>query len=999
MSAPNALRSLSCATTLVLVAFAAAQDGRSIGRVAERIAILREQGADFHTAHLFQAVPASEKIDAIWDQAVRHADVMRLDAAASAELLLQRPERIALDLPGASGTITVDLQQVDLTTDEMVVRVASTGLAVHVPEGLHYQGSVRGDPGSIAAISVHADHVMGLLADDSGTWNLGTVKTGPAGLHVLYRESDLLAARTSGCDTPEDAGGPASHQLPSSRARTVNCVNLYWEVNHDIFLDKGGLVQATDYILGLFNETALLYGNDGIDVALSGVVVWDTPSPYTGTTTGQLLAQFQAYRNSFPGDLGHLLGYAGSGGVAAGFTGLCASDLDESMCYSGIDPYYNNVPTYSWSVSVVAHEQGHLLGSRHTHACVWNGNGTAIDGCGPSVGYPYEGTCGGASLPPAGGTLMSYCHLTGVGMDFLLGFGPQPAALITGNIDAAPCLQSCGGTSCGVPYGLVPSNITTTTAHVEWLAVNGATSYTLDWKEQLAPTWNTVPGLTNTEHDLLGLTPYTAYQCRVRSFCGTDSSTYGITTTFITAAGLDVGVVACYPFNGDATDHSGHAHHGTVFGPVPVADRFGVPGNAYQFDGVNDRIDVTDFNTWGVASEFTIGFWMKTQTSTGNFVAAIWPDQTNDRLSIAPHYNHNGVNSVFWDRGPIGGGGRSLILPYPFVSEWEHFVFTASMTTGSMKIYRNGALIHQEAHAAVVNNVQKTWSFGGNGSQPFFYFDGLLDDAVIWSRELVPAEVEELYTVGAPCAARLLVAPRVLLDGPYDSMQGSMSDDLRSAGLLPDTEPYTGLGYVHTQGGSGVSAGTGVLATTGMDAIVDWLVVELREPIAPYSILASRSALVQRDGDVVGPDGFSPVAFDHPPGNYRVAVRHRNHFGVMTGTSLALGTNATTLDFSSPGTVTHGVDALKAIATVRLLWSGNTVDDGLLRYAGSDNDRDPIVVAIGGSPPTNTVVAYDRSDVNMDGVIKYVGQSNDRDRILQNIGGTNPNAVRFEQLP
>ncbi len=985
--------------TLLLATTLHAQIPERLGRVAERIAMLRDQAADFRTALLFQAVPPSEKIDALWDQAVRHADVMRFEAVAAAELLLQRPERIALDLPTAAGTITIDLQQVDLTANELAVQVTSTGLAVRVPEGLHYQGSVRGEAGSIAAISIYADEVMGLLADASGTWNLGTVKSGPAGLHVLYREIDLLATRTMGCDTPEDAGGHGSHQLPSSGARTVNCVQLYWEVNYDIFLDKGGVVPATNYILGLFNETALLYANDGIDVSLSGIVVWDTPSPYTGGSTSQLLDEFQAYRNSFPGDLGHLLGYGGGGGVAAGFAGLCASDLDESMCYSGIDPYFNNVPTYSWSVSVVAHEQGHLLGSRHTHACVWNGNGTAIDGCGPSVGYPYEGACGGATVPPAGGTIMSYCHLTGVGINFLLGFGPQPAALITSNIDTAPCLQPCGGTSCGVPYGLAASNVTTTTAHVEWLAVNGATSYTLDWKEQIAPTWNTVPGLTNSNYDLLGLTPYTAYQCRVRAWCGADSSTYGITTTFITAAGLHVGVVACYPFNGNATDYSGNAHHGTVFGPVPVADRFGVPGNAYQFDGVDDRIDVTDFSTWGVASEFTIGFWMKAQVSTGNFVAAIWPDNANDRLSIAPHYNHNGVNSVFWDRGPIGGGGRSMILPHPFVSEWEHFVFTASMTTGSMKIYRNGALIHQEGHAAAVNNVQKTWSFGGNGTQPFFYFNGLLDDAVIWSRELVPAEVEELYTVGPPCASRLLLAPRVLLDGPYDPMQGSMSDDLRSTGLLPDTEPYTGLGYVHTQGGSGVTVGTGVFTTSGMDAIVDWLVVELREPNAPYTVLASRSALVHRDGDVVGPDGFSPVAFDHPPGNYRVALRHRNHFGVMTGTALALSSNVTALDLSLPGTATYGVDARKTIATVRLLWSGNTVNDGLLRYAGAGNDRDPIVVAIGGSPPTNTVVAYDRTDVNMDGVIKYAGQSNDRDRILQNIGGGNPNAVRFEQMP
>ena len=85
----------------------------------------------------------------------------------------------------------------DLTTNDLAVQVTSTGLAVRVPEGLHYQGSVRGEAGSIAAISIYADEVMGLLADASGTWNLGTVKSGPAGLHVLYRESDLLATQVT----------------------------------------------------------------------------------------------------------------------------------------------------------------------------------------------------------------------------------------------------------------------------------------------------------------------------------------------------------------------------------------------------------------------------------------------------------------------------------------------------------------------------------------------------------------------------------------------------------------------------------------------------------------------------------------------------------------------------------------------------------------------------------------------------------------------------------
>ena len=91
--------------------------------------------------------------------------------------------------------------------------------------------------------------------------------------------------------------------------------------------------------------------------------------------------------------------------------------------------------------AVIAHEMGHLLGSRHTHACVWNGDNTAIDGC---AGFT-EGSCPLPPLPPGGGTIMSYCANTSVGIDFNLGFGPQPAAVILNNIDATGnCLNPLG---------------------------------------------------------------------------------------------------------------------------------------------------------------------------------------------------------------------------------------------------------------------------------------------------------------------------------------------------------------------------------------------------------------------------------------------------------------------------------------------------------------------------------------------------------------------------
>ncbi|MBK6830352.1 MAG: hypothetical protein IPG92_06165 [Flavobacteriales bacterium] len=65
-----------------------------------------------------------------------------------------------------------------------------------------------------------------------------------------------------------------------------------------------------------------------------------------------------------------------------------------------------------------------------------------------------------------------------------------------------------------------------------------------------------------------------------------------------------------------------------------------------------------------------------------------------------------------------------------------------------------------------------------------------------------------------------------------------------------------------------------------------------------------------------------------------------------------------------------------------------------------NNDRDPILVAIGGSAPTNVVNnVYSRLDVNLDGVIKYVGANNDRDPILTTVGGSTPTNTRTAQLP
>jgi len=244
----------------------------------------------------------------------------------------------------------------------------------------------------------------------------------------------------------------------------------------------------------------------------------------------------------------------------------------------------------------------------------------------------------------------------------------------------------------------------------------------------------------------------------------------------------------------------------------------------------------------------------------------------------------------------------------------------------------------------------------------------------------------------------VLIAPKVFLAGPFDPVNGLMHDSLRVRGMVPLQQPYSGL-FTPMGEESQQPTTAGVLSTTGNNAVVDWVWVELRDVHEPARIVASKAALLQRDGDVVDHDGTSAVGFNVPAGSYLFAVHHRNHFGVMAAVPITLSSNVTDLDLSSPATSTHGTNAQQETNGVRLLWSGNVLKDRSLRYVGGSNDRDPILVRIGGMTPTAVASCYCPEDVNMDGSVLYTGLGNDRDPILLNVGGSLVTAERTEQLP
>jgi hypothetical protein len=384
------------------------------------------------------------------EQGVDDFDVLNVDFGQLSQFTYNAPEAMTLTVPAASKSTTLELElvKVDIFTSDFEVITASNGLPADVTHGAHYRGIIKGQKTSVVAVSILQDEIMGLIASDEGNLVIGKLKGDNwKGEHILYDDYNVLRSMELDCATPDDGIGYKPKDLhfePDPDRAVGDCIRLYVEVDKDIHDDKGGVTGATNWITGLLNQVITLYANESITSVVSQIVVWDVTSPYSSTSSSGMLSDFQAATGSFNGDLAQLFSYQASGGIAAGFSGICNSNPDNSKSFSSLNSTYSTVPTYSWSVMVATHEWGHLWGSRHTHACVWNGNNTAIDGCAGST----EGSCSLPGYPSQGGTIMSYCHLQSVGINFNEGFGPQPGNVIRNSVANATCTSPCGPASC-----------------------------------------------------------------------------------------------------------------------------------------------------------------------------------------------------------------------------------------------------------------------------------------------------------------------------------------------------------------------------------------------------------------------------------------------------------------------------------------------------------------------------------------------------------------------
>nr|WP_315030342.1 endo-beta-N-acetylglucosaminidase H [uncultured Chryseobacterium sp.] len=434
---------------------------------------------------------------------------------------------------------------------------------------------------------------------------------------------------------------------------------------------------AKDFALQLAN-TVNTYGLDGIDFD-------DEYSEYGQNGTGQpndssFVMLVQELKALLPNKI-----------ISFYYYGPAASRL--SWNGSRVGDYVN----YSWNANYGTFSAPNvppLTKAQISPAAVWLGNTSNST------------TTSLASQTKTGGYgLYLWYDLKGTNQTSQLSAGTQ--TLYGEQTVLSGTLQSwTAGTNCDAPIGLYTSNLTGTSAKLNWTAV-GTNTYDIDYKPASSTTWTSVgTSLTGTSVTVSGLTANTEYDWRIRTNCSV-KSTYMFAPRFNSGGGTTT-PTGSYAVNLDGTSKSGSAGN------------INVSGSALSFEG------------WIKPASFKSGF---------PYISAIMGTEAGD------------ANSAFLRLGDANVANNKLqfVLSINNVQQklasntalnantWYHVAATYDGAT--MKLYINGTL---DASKAQTGNVSSNGAFNvGYLYETSRNFNGKIDEIRVWKRALSQTEISQ----------------------------------------------------------------------------------------------------------------------------------------------------------------------------------------------------------------------------------------------------------------
>ncbi|NEO90758.1 MAG: hypothetical protein F6K56_11100, partial [Moorea sp. SIO3G5] len=202
---------------------------------------------------------------------------------------------------------------------------------------------------------------------------------------------------------------------------------------------------------------------------------------------------------------------------------------------------------------------------------------------------------------------------------------------------------------------------------------------------------------------------------------------------------LQEGLVGHYPFNGNAKDVSGNGHDGTVHGATLTSGRFGNGNSAYQFDGINDYIELPYAPDLKLTNHsFTVSAWV--------FINS-FPSESDLRdltiLGTDENEKNNGLHLTIRKKKPYMGfyGNDTHGSTTIESGQWYCMTWRYDLTKQQQTIFING---NEDKTEAEHGHFQGEGGVNIGRSQNHHNFNGKIDEVRIYERALSDEEIKQL---------------------------------------------------------------------------------------------------------------------------------------------------------------------------------------------------------------------------------------------------------------
>ena len=236
------------------------------------------------------------------------------------------------------------------------------------------------------------------------------------------------------------------------------------------------------------------------------------------------------------------------------------------------------------------------------------------------------------------------------------------------------------------------------------------------------------------------------------TICFGDSITLSVGNTnssnaCVLPTNLQNGLVAYYPFCGNANDESGNGNNGTVNGANLAVDRFGNTNSSYSFPGYcNNRINanITNTSTINATNELTFSYWVKRNGSgcIGPRILEFWSGG-----------NSTGTMQWNWDNSSTQPSlsqfktttNDNIDFSFLGVADnvWTHILIKCS--SGVAEFFQDGLLIGTDSYTGNLSLASNV-AFGMMNHPAWDGLNGNLDDIGLWNRTLTTQEIQQLYS-------------------------------------------------------------------------------------------------------------------------------------------------------------------------------------------------------------------------------------------------------------